>query len=99
VSLEQLHVVKLEDIQVAGNRVLVSITPTIPHCSMATLIGTFLSHASLRAVVFHLISNMPNTNSNSLQAYHYESDFCGPSHPDFAWISASSPEHTSRKMQ
>lgn len=39
VSLEQLHVVKLEDIQVAGNRVLVSITPTIPHCSMATLIG------------------------------------------------------------
>jgi metal-sulfur cluster biosynthetic enzyme len=40
VSLEQLRVVNPEDISVAGNRVLVYLTPTIPHCSMSTLIGT-----------------------------------------------------------
>jgi len=45
VSLEQLRVVTPEDIHVAGNRVLVYLTPTIPHCSMSTLIGT--SPASL----------------------------------------------------
>lgn len=39
VSLEQLRVVNPEDIHVAGNRVLVYLTPTIPHCSMSTLIG------------------------------------------------------------
>lgn len=39
VSLEQLRVVTPEDIHVAGNRVLVYLTPTIPHCSMSTLIG------------------------------------------------------------
>jgi len=39
VSLEQLRVVNPEDIHVSGNRVLVFLTPTIPHCSMSTLIG------------------------------------------------------------
>lgn len=39
VTLEQLRVVSLEDIHIAGNRVLVYVTPTIPHCSMSTLIG------------------------------------------------------------
>jgi hypothetical protein len=39
VSLEQLRVVSREDIHVVGNRVLVYLTPTIPHCSMSTLIG------------------------------------------------------------
>lgn len=39
VSLEALRVVNPEDITVAGNRVLVYLTPTIPHCSMSTLIG------------------------------------------------------------
>jgi metal-sulfur cluster biosynthetic enzyme len=39
VSLEQLRVVNPDDIKVSGNRVLVYLTPTIPHCSMSTLIG------------------------------------------------------------
>jgi hypothetical protein len=39
VSLEQLRVVSRDDIHVGGNRVLVYLTPTIPHCSMSTLIG------------------------------------------------------------
>jgi hypothetical protein len=41
VSLEQLRVVNPDDIKVSGNRVLVYLTPTIPHCSMSTLIGMF----------------------------------------------------------
>ncbi|ODN97338.1 hypothetical protein L198_03901 [Cryptococcus wingfieldii CBS 7118] len=50
VSLEQLRVVNQEDIQVAGNRVLVFLTPTIPHCSMSTLIGLSLRVRLLRAL-------------------------------------------------
>ncbi|WVO15488.1 hypothetical protein L204_103146 [Cryptococcus depauperatus] len=50
VSLEQLRVVNPEDIQVAGNRVLVYVTPTIPHCSMSTLIGLSLRVRLLRAL-------------------------------------------------
>jgi hypothetical protein len=42
VTLEQLRVVNPEDIKVAGNRVLVYLTPTIPHCSMSTLIGGYI---------------------------------------------------------
>jgi metal-sulfur cluster biosynthetic enzyme len=42
VSLEQLRVVNPDDIKVSGNRVLVYLTPTIPHCSMSTLIGMLL---------------------------------------------------------
>jgi metal-sulfur cluster biosynthetic enzyme len=40
-TLEQLNVVSLDSVVVAdpGNRVTVRFTPTIPHCSMATLIG------------------------------------------------------------
>ena len=40
-SLERLNVVREEDVIVddAGCRVKVSFTPTVPHCSMATLIG------------------------------------------------------------
>ena len=38
-SLQQLNVVNQDDIHVSGNRILVEFTPTIPHCSMATLIG------------------------------------------------------------
>jgi metal-sulfur cluster biosynthetic enzyme len=41
VTLEQLKVLNEDHILVddAGNHVLVQFTPTIPHCSMATLIG------------------------------------------------------------
>ncbi|GMK55517.1 hypothetical protein CspeluHIS016_0205730 [Cutaneotrichosporon spelunceum] len=50
VSLEQLRVVSREDIHVVGNRVLVYVTPTIPHCSMSTLIGLSLRVRLLRAL-------------------------------------------------
>lgn len=39
VTLEQLQVVRPEHIHVQGRDLLVHFTPTIPHCSMATLIG------------------------------------------------------------
>lgn len=48
-SLEALGVVKLDQIDIATNqnnqhnRITVEFTPTIPHCSMATLIGLCLS--------------------------------------------------------
>lgn len=40
-TLEQLNVATLENVQVddAAGTVMVHFTPTIPHCSMATLIG------------------------------------------------------------
>lgn len=40
-SLEQLNVVSLDQITISscGSKVQVLYTPTIPHCSMATLIG------------------------------------------------------------
>ncbi|WOO78561.1 Mitotic spindle-associated MMXD complex subunit MIP18 [Vanrija pseudolonga] len=50
VSLEQLRVVSRDDIHVGGNRVLVYLTPTIPHCSMSTLIGLSLRVRLLRAL-------------------------------------------------
>ncbi|KAL7421091.1 hypothetical protein Q5752_003975 [Cryptotrichosporon argae] len=50
VSLEQLRVVSREDIHVSGDRVLVYLTPTIPHCSMSTLIGLSLRVRLLRAL-------------------------------------------------
>ncbi|KAG0222266.1 Mitotic spindle-associated MMXD complex subunit MIP18 [Actinomortierella wolfii] len=51
-SLEQLNVTQLEHIQVddEGNRVLVEFTPTIPHCSMATLIGLCIRVRLLRCL-------------------------------------------------
>lgn len=41
-SLEQLRVVRLEDISVQQNAVSVAYTPTIPTCSVATVIGLTL---------------------------------------------------------
>ncbi|KZT44129.1 hypothetical protein SISSUDRAFT_1039404 [Sistotremastrum suecicum HHB10207 ss-3] len=38
-SLEQLHVVSAEQIELSRNRVLVEFTPTVPHCGMSTIIG------------------------------------------------------------
>ena len=38
-SLEMLQVLSLEDTHVSGRFVKVLFTPTIPHCSMAALIG------------------------------------------------------------
>lgn len=43
-TLEELRVVEESNIQVDNkeNTVFVNFTPTIPHCSMATLIGKFI---------------------------------------------------------
>ena len=38
-TLEQLSVVQLGSIHITNHHVLVMFTPTIPHCSMASLIG------------------------------------------------------------
>ncbi len=51
-TLEQLHVASLDLVHVddARNEVTVHFTPTIPHCSMATLIGLSLRVKLLRAL-------------------------------------------------
>ena len=51
-TLEQLDVVKLDDINVndVSNRVKVAFTPTIPHCSMATIIGLSIRVKLLRSL-------------------------------------------------
>ncbi|KAM7533509.1 hypothetical protein Aperf_G00000125228 [Anoplocephala perfoliata] len=51
-SLEVLGVVKKEDIIVddAASKVAVQFTPTIPHCSMATLIGLTIKVKLLRSL-------------------------------------------------
>ncbi len=51
-TLEQLNVVQLGHIDVSDleSMVTVSFTPTIPHCSMATLIGLSIRVRLLRAL-------------------------------------------------
>lgn len=51
-TLEQLNVVSVENVQVddANNFVFVQFTPTIPHCSMATLIGLCIRVKLLRSL-------------------------------------------------
>ncbi|RKO92945.1 hypothetical protein BDK51DRAFT_23677, partial [Blyttiomyces helicus] len=51
-TLEQLNVAQLEHITVddAANSVSIAFTPTIPHCSMATLIGLCIRVRLLRAL-------------------------------------------------
>eukprot|EP01094_Clydonella_sp_ATCC50884_P018616 TRINITY_DN3473_c0_g1_i5.p1 TRINITY_DN3473_c0_g1~~TRINITY_DN3473_c0_g1_i5.p1 ORF type:complete len:150 (+),score=38.20 TRINITY_DN3473_c0_g1_i5:129-578(+) len=51
-TLEQLHVMELNNVEVddACNRVVVRFTPTIPHCSMATLIGLSIRVKLLRSL-------------------------------------------------
>lgn len=51
-TLEELHVVQQELISVNNdtNEVKISFTPTIPHCSMATLIGLSIRVKLLRSL-------------------------------------------------
>ena len=52
-TLEQLNVVQLENIKMSEqnrNKVLINFTPTIPHCSMATLIGLSIRVKLLRSL-------------------------------------------------
>ncbi|KAJ3380684.1 Mitotic spindle-associated MMXD complex subunit MIP18 [Lobulomyces angularis] len=49
-TLEQLNVTQLELINVKGNLISVNFVPTIPHCSMATLIGLSIRVCLLRSL-------------------------------------------------
>ncbi|KAJ1644275.1 MIP18 protein galla-2 [Coemansia asiatica] len=51
-TLEQLHVTNKEHVFVddSANRVLIEFTPTIPHCSMAALIGLCIRVRLLRSL-------------------------------------------------
>ncbi|CAG8442038.1 8040_t:CDS:2 [Ambispora leptoticha] len=51
-TLEQLNVTQLEHVTVddANNHVFIEFTPTIPHCSMATLIGLCIRVRLLRSL-------------------------------------------------
>lgn len=49
-TLEQLHVVNLDHIYINKNDILIYFTPTIPHCSMATLIGLTIRVKLLRSL-------------------------------------------------
>jgi len=50
--LEQLNVIRLESVHVEDSNNYVSVTffPTIPHCSMATLIGLCIRVRLLRSL-------------------------------------------------
>ena len=108
VSLEQLRVVTPEDIHVAGNRVLVYLTPTIPHCSMSTLIGMSFSspwssayHFLLFIIIFpysNYIESLPCLTIFPNQAYPYGSDSCDHSHLDIESIYESKPVHINQSM-
>lgn len=51
-TLEELHVVQLQQIELddAKSRLCIRFTPTIPHCSMATLIGLCIRVRLLRCL-------------------------------------------------
>ena len=51
-TLEELNVTQLEHVTVDDNndRVIIEFTPTIPHCSMATLIGLCIRVRLLRSL-------------------------------------------------
>ena len=66
-TLEQLSVVDMEHVSVddAGRRVSVEFTPTVPHCSMSTLIGLSLRVKLLRSLPQRLkvrVSIVPGTH-------------------------------------
>jgi metal-sulfur cluster biosynthetic enzyme len=49
-TLEQLNVAQLARIQVDGTHISIQFTPTVPHCSMATLIGLCIRAKLLRSL-------------------------------------------------
>merc|ERR1712062_839615 len=69
-TLEQLNVVKLDDIKINENnknKILVRYTPTIPHCSMATLIGLSIRVKLIRSLPRRFkvrIEITPDTHQN-----------------------------------
>lgn len=70
-SLEELHVLEQSRVQVdcEKNEVSIQFTPTIPHCSMATLIGLSIRVKLLRALPPRfkvLVEITPGTHSSEL---------------------------------
>lgn len=70
-TLEELHVVQQQLIRVDNerNEVLISFTPTIPHCSMATLIGLSIRVKLLRSLPARFkvtVEITPGTHSSEL---------------------------------
>ena len=70
-SLEQLDVVSQTRVHVddVSNRICVSFTPTVPHCSMATLIGLSIRVKLLRVLPRRMkidISISPGSHSSEL---------------------------------
>ncbi|KAJ4952305.1 hypothetical protein NE237_029137 [Protea cynaroides] len=49
-SLEELKVITQDAIEVDGNRVLITFTPTVEHCSMATVIGLCIKTKLMRSL-------------------------------------------------
>lgn len=85
-SLEQLRVVNPDDIHVSANRVLVYLTPTIPHCSMSTLIGKSTSPHPPPVLIRE-------------QACPFASDSSVRYLPASEWTSGSKKAHTNRSMR
>ncbi len=54
-TLEQLHVVDLSLVSVddANSSIVIQFTPTIPHCSMATLIGMYSVQYDYHILTLH----------------------------------------------
>lgn len=70
-SLEELHVLEQSRVQVdcEKNEVSIQFTPTIPHCSMATLIGLSIRVKLLRALPPRFkvtVEITPGTHSSEL---------------------------------
>ena len=70
-TLEQLNVVNVEHVKVddTANTVFVQFTPTIPHCSMATLIGLCIRVKLLRVLPQRLkvtIEIYPGTHQSEI---------------------------------
>eukprot|EP01084_Bolivina_argentea_P216490 367784_1 len=69
-TLEQLNVVNLDNIHIDlnnKNKVLITYTPTIPHCSMATLIGLSIQVKLLRSLPSRFkvkVKITPNTHQS-----------------------------------
>ena len=71
-TLEQLNVVQLDLIKVDDqkSRVEINFTPTIPHCSMATLIGLSITTKLIRSLPIRFkinVSITPGTHNQEME--------------------------------
>ena len=77
-TLEQLNVVNEEHILVNddNNEILVQFTPTIPHCSMATLIGLSIRVKLLRSLSTRFKVTIKVRHIISFQERTFHHSFC-----------------------